>query len=334
MRREAPHVRHAHAAGGRRPSRRQPRHAPLLRAEGLIGPIARTAGGHRAYDGDDLFWIGLVTCLRDAGLGIAELREFTSLLRAARSPPTASPSSRDIGGSCASAGRGSISRSACWTTRSRTTRSSRGRPRSGSAPTGRRVAGSAEELLTWSALQHRASGHDRTDERSPDRPRDHGPRHARGAVHRVPAARPLRRGGRPLARHRELLRLLDRPERAGRRQRARARRLAAGEPGVRSAVGLATKVRQDPLVAHAWPESAEGLSASAVRAGLDGSLDRLGVDHVDLLWAHAEDRTVDLGETVAAFGRPWPRVARAASARPTTRRGGCSRHATSRVGRA
>ena len=49
--------------------------------EGLIGPIARTAGGHRAYGDDDLFWIGLVTCLRDAGLGISELREFTSLLR-------------------------------------------------------------------------------------------------------------------------------------------------------------------------------------------------------------------------------------------------------------
>ena len=54
--------------------------------EGLIGPIARTAGGHRAYDGDDLFWIGLVTCLRDAGLGISELREFTSLLRREGSP--------------------------------------------------------------------------------------------------------------------------------------------------------------------------------------------------------------------------------------------------------
>lgn len=49
--------------------------------EGLIGPVARTAGGHRAYDETDLFWIGLVTCLRDAGLGISELREFTALLR-------------------------------------------------------------------------------------------------------------------------------------------------------------------------------------------------------------------------------------------------------------
>lgn len=49
--------------------------------EGLIGPVQRTVGGHRAYGEDDLFWIGLVTCLRDAGLGISELREFTSLLR-------------------------------------------------------------------------------------------------------------------------------------------------------------------------------------------------------------------------------------------------------------
>ncbi|WZH38228.1 MAG: MerR family transcriptional regulator [Microbacterium enclense] len=49
--------------------------------EGLIGHVARTAGGHRAYTEHDLFWIGLITCLRDAGLGIADLREFTVLLR-------------------------------------------------------------------------------------------------------------------------------------------------------------------------------------------------------------------------------------------------------------
>jgi aryl-alcohol dehydrogenase-like predicted oxidoreductase len=73
-------------------------------------------------------------------------------------------------------------------------------------------------------------------------------------------------------------------------------------PGVRSAIGVATKVRQAPLVAHSWPESAEGLSADAIREGLDGSLDRLGMDHVDILWAHAEDRSVSLSETVAGFG--------------------------------
>jgi DNA-binding transcriptional MerR regulator len=49
--------------------------------EGLIGPIERTAGGQRRYGPDDVAWIGLVTCLRDAGLGIADLRRFTELLR-------------------------------------------------------------------------------------------------------------------------------------------------------------------------------------------------------------------------------------------------------------
>jgi DNA-binding transcriptional MerR regulator len=50
--------------------------------EGLIGPIERSSGGHRQYDQGDLTWIGIVTCLREAGLGIADLRRFTSLLRA------------------------------------------------------------------------------------------------------------------------------------------------------------------------------------------------------------------------------------------------------------
>jgi DNA-binding transcriptional MerR regulator len=49
--------------------------------EGLIGPIDRTPGGRRRYDADDVAWIGIVTCLRDAGLGIADLRRFTELLR-------------------------------------------------------------------------------------------------------------------------------------------------------------------------------------------------------------------------------------------------------------
>ncbi|PZT73435.1 MULTISPECIES: aldo/keto reductase [unclassified Streptomyces] len=73
-------------------------------------------------------------------------------------------------------------------------------------------------------------------------------------------------------------------------------------PGARESVRIATKVRQNPLVPHAWPESAEGLSAGAVHAGMAESLERLGTDHVDLLWAHAEDRTVPLEETVGAFG--------------------------------
>jgi DNA-binding transcriptional MerR regulator len=50
--------------------------------EGLIGPIQRSSGGRRRYEQDDIDWIGIVTCLREAGLGIADLRRFTSLLRA------------------------------------------------------------------------------------------------------------------------------------------------------------------------------------------------------------------------------------------------------------
>ena len=54
--------------------------------EGLIGPIRRSAGGRRQYTEDDLFWIGLVTCFREAGLGITDLRGFVAILRAEHSP--------------------------------------------------------------------------------------------------------------------------------------------------------------------------------------------------------------------------------------------------------
>ncbi|WP_318202328.1 MerR family transcriptional regulator [Streptomyces sp. SCL15-4] len=54
--------------------------------EGLIGPIRRSAGGRREYTEDDVFWIGLVTCFREAGLGIADLRGFVAVLRAEHAP--------------------------------------------------------------------------------------------------------------------------------------------------------------------------------------------------------------------------------------------------------
>ncbi|WP_431918952.1 aldo/keto reductase [Micromonospora wenchangensis] len=94
-------------------------------------------------------------------------------------------------------------------------------------------------------------------------------------------------------------------------------------PGGRDRVRIATKVRYDPLVAHRWPESAEGLSAGAVAAGVAGSLSRLGVDAVDLLWAHGEDRDVPLAETVTAFGD--------LVSRGTVRRVGAANHASWRV---
>ena len=55
--------------------------------EGLIGPIDRAAGGRRLYTEDDVAWIGIVTCLREAGLGIEDLRRFTTLLRGGADAP-------------------------------------------------------------------------------------------------------------------------------------------------------------------------------------------------------------------------------------------------------
>ncbi|GAA2549489.1 aldo/keto reductase [Streptomyces levis] len=97
-------------------------------------------------------------------------------------------------------------------------------------------------------------------------------------------------------------------------------------PGMRERVRIATKVRHNPLVPHSWPDSAEGLSARAIHAGLEQSLDRLGVEYVDLLWAHAEDRAVPLEETVGAFGE--------LVTKGTALRVGAANHAAWRVERA
>ena len=60
------------------------------------------------------------------------------------------------------------------------------------------------------------------------------------------------------------------------------------------------KLGAEPTVVGGWPEQRQGLSAAAVRTALAGSLDRLGVDSVDLLWLHQEDRSVPIEETVDA----------------------------------
>jgi aryl-alcohol dehydrogenase-like predicted oxidoreductase len=103
-------------------------------------------------------------------------------------------------------------------------------------------------------------------------------------------------------------------------------RWLAARPGRRDRVRISTKVRQQPTVPGKWPESAEGLSAPAIRAAVQKSLKRLGTDQIDLYWAHAEDRSVPLDETVDAFGELVEdgRVARL----------GASNHAAWRVERA
>ncbi|WP_065571337.1 aldo/keto reductase [Microbacterium oleivorans] len=59
-------------------------------------------------------------------------------------------------------------------------------------------------------------------------------------------------------------------------------------------VVVATKVSKHP--------DFPGLSASNVRAGAEASLKRLGVDTIDVYYAHAEDENTPLEETVEAFG--------------------------------
>ncbi|MFF2662527.1 aldo/keto reductase [Kitasatospora sp. NPDC058032] len=66
----------------------------------------------------------------------------------------------------------------------------------------------------------------------------------------------------------------------------------------RDRVVISTKVGARPAVPGAGLEAAEGLSEKAVRAAVEGSLRRLGTDHVDVYWAHIEDRSVPLAETV------------------------------------
>jgi aryl-alcohol dehydrogenase-like predicted oxidoreductase len=80
-------------------------------------------------------------------------------------------------------------------------------------------------------------------------------------------------------------------------------RWLAERPGVRERVRIATKVGWEPTVPGGFPDSTEGLGRAAIDAALETSLRRLGVDHIDLYWAHRDDRDTPLEETVAAFGR-------------------------------
>jgi aryl-alcohol dehydrogenase-like predicted oxidoreductase len=75
-------------------------------------------------------------------------------------------------------------------------------------------------------------------------------------------------------------------------------RWLAANPGLRPELVIATKVGVEP----ADDGGAEGLSARVIERAAARSRERLGVDAIDLYWAHGEDRSTDLEETVAAFG--------------------------------
>ncbi len=48
---------------------------------GVIPQVHRTSGGIRDYKNGDLSWIQLVKCLRDAGLSLDAIKEYTRLFQ-------------------------------------------------------------------------------------------------------------------------------------------------------------------------------------------------------------------------------------------------------------
>ena len=65
--------------------------------------------------------------------------------------------------------------------------------------------------------------------------------------------------------------------------------------GNREQLVIATKVGMSPEL--------HGLSEATIRAGIDGSLERLGIECVDLYYAHQDDPDTPLEETLGAFAR-------------------------------
>jgi aryl-alcohol dehydrogenase-like predicted oxidoreductase len=78
-------------------------------------------------------------------------------------------------------------------------------------------------------------------------------------------------------------------------------RWLASRPGMRDRVRIATKVGCEPLWPGSFPERSTGLGADVVRAVARQSLERMGIDHIDLFWAHRDDRATALPEIVEGF---------------------------------
>ncbi|MGW1022602.1 aldo/keto reductase [Streptomyces sp. NPDC002577] len=72
--------------------------------------------------------------------------------------------------------------------------------------------------------------------------------------------------------------------------------------GVGDEIVIATKLGARPLApGTGYVDNPEGLSPKVIRESAERSRERLGVDRIDLLYAHIEDRTVPLRETVEGF---------------------------------
>ncbi|TDD66252.1 MerR family transcriptional regulator [Actinomadura rubrisoli] len=48
---------------------------------GLLSGIARNASGRRVFSDDDLQWLGMLRCLRETGMPIAEMLRYSELAR-------------------------------------------------------------------------------------------------------------------------------------------------------------------------------------------------------------------------------------------------------------
>ncbi|WP_436771806.1 aldo/keto reductase [Yinghuangia sp. YIM S09857] len=73
--------------------------------------------------------------------------------------------------------------------------------------------------------------------------------------------------------------------------------------GVGGEIVIATKLGARPRTpGTGFVDNPEGLSAKAMAEAAERSRERLGVERIDLLYAHIEDRTVPVRETVEAFG--------------------------------
>lgn len=73
------------------------------------------------------------------------------------------------------------------------------------------------------------------------------------------------------------------------------------ERGVRDEIFLATKVGAKPRFQGGTFDDAEGLSAEVITRQVEQSLSNLRTDHIDLYYAHIDDRQTPLEETLRAF---------------------------------
>ncbi|MGV9455595.1 aldo/keto reductase [Streptomyces sp. NPDC003635] len=72
--------------------------------------------------------------------------------------------------------------------------------------------------------------------------------------------------------------------------------------GIGDEIVIATKLGARPLApGTSYVDNPEGLSAKVVREAAERSRERLGVEKIDLLYAHIEDHRVPLEETVEGF---------------------------------